>query len=59
MNARLDPPRARFRIHNRLTGRYLCSADDTIRYFSTRFDALCCIKLLHLNRDLFETEAVL
>lgn len=59
MKINLDPPRARFRIRNSHTGRYLCTPDDRIRSFPTRFDALCHIKRLSLNRDIYVTEAVL
>lgn len=59
MRARLDPLRARFRIRNMLTGRYLCTPEYKIMLFDTRTEAMFYIDRVGLNRDIYVTEAVL
>lgn len=59
MKIRLDPPRARFRIRNRRTGTYLHLTLFRVLEFNTRTEAICYIKRLGLNRDIYVTEAVL
>jgi hypothetical protein len=59
MNIRLDPPRARFRIRNGITGGYIHLTLFRILEFSTRTEAVCYMNRYNLNRDIYYTEAVL
>jgi len=59
MNIRLDPPRARFRIRNSITGAYIHLTLFRILEFSTRTEAVCYMNRCGLNRDIYYTEAVL
>jgi len=59
MNIRLDPPRARFRIRNRLTGAYVLRSLFEVLEFDTRTEAICYIERAGLNREIYVTEAVL
>ena len=59
MKIRLDPPRARFRVRNTYTGRYLCTPEYKIMLFDTRTEAMFYIDRVGLRRSVYVTEAVL
>jgi hypothetical protein len=59
MKINLDPPRARFRIRNSITGGYIHLTLFRILEFPTRTEAICYMKRCNLNRDIYYTEAVL
>ena len=59
MNAHIDPPRARFRIRNGITGAYIHITLFRILEFNTRTEAICYMNRCGLNREIYYTEAVL
>lgn len=59
MNAHIDPPRARFRIRNRISGAYIHLTMFRILEFDTRVEAIAYMQRRSLNRDIYYTEAVL
>lgn len=59
MNAHIDPPRARFRIRNSITGAYIHITMFRILEFYTRTEAIFYMNRVGLNREIYYTEAVL
>lgn len=59
MNAHIDPPRARFRIRNSITGAYIHITMFRILQFDTRAEALWYMRRNGLSREIYYTEAVL
>lgn len=59
MKVNLDPPRARFRIRNGITGAYIHLTLFRVLEFSSRGEALLYISRHGLSRDIYYTEATL
>lgn len=59
MNAHIDPPRARFRIRNSITGAYIHITMFRILEFYKRTEAIFYMNRVGLNREIYYTEAVL
>ncbi|MBQ9898542.1 MAG: hypothetical protein IJM44_03695 [Ruminococcus sp.] len=59
MKMMIDPPRARFRIRNGITGAYIHLTLFRVLEFSSRGEALLYISRHGLSRDIYYTEATL
>ena len=59
MRINLDPPCARFRIRNGITGAYIHLTLFRILEFGSRGEALLYISRHGLSREIYYTEAVL
>ena len=59
MRINLDPPCARFRIRNGITGAYIHLTLFRVLEFSSRGEAILYMQRCNLSREIYYTEAVL